>query len=84
MHFSTPIFKAIRDLDPSPATNASLKDAETKILDASMTGTVLHQIKLETQLSDMQQKLEKMTDNLEETMEQKVENLVKKVLKGNN
>ncbi|CAC5391174.1 unnamed protein product [Mytilus coruscus] len=53
--------QAIKDLDHSPATTASLKDAETKILDASMTRTVLHQIKLETQLSDMQQQLENIS-----------------------
>lgn len=76
-------FQAIKGLDNSQSTAASLKDSKTKILDNSMAQMLSTQIQLNTKVSCLQDELEQMTENTEKTIKITESSLDKDIKESN-
>lgn len=77
------IFQAIKGLDNSQLTAASLKDAKTKILDTSMAQMLSTQIQLSTKVARLQDELKQMIENIEEKRKITESNLEKEIKESN-
>lgn len=77
------LFQAITGLDNSQATEASLKEAKTKMLDNTMVQMLLTQIQLVTKVSSLHDELEQTKEHVEERMKMAGSNLERHITDNN-